>query len=110
MKAHYPKIALHGLNGLIFVRKSEILYAVADGNYTHVFLTENRKVKVNRKLKEVNQLLVDENFLRIHRSHLINLEHIIRCDANNVVIMSNEASLPVSRNRKVTFIEKFTQI
>jgi len=110
MKTQYPKIALHGLNGLTFVKKSEILYAVADGNYTHVFLTENRKVKVNRKLKEVNELLVDENFLRIHRSHLINLEHVISFTETDTVIMINKTALAVARNRKADFISKFTQL
>lgn len=109
MKTHYPKIALHGISGLTFARKREILYAVADGNYTHIFLLENRKVKVNKKLKEV-ELLLDENFLRIHRSHLINLEHIKRYEDNEVVVMSNEVPLSVSRNRKASFIKKFTQI
>lgn len=110
METTYPKIALQGTNRLIFVQKHEILYALADGNYTLVRLTDNREVRVLRKLKEVNQLLSDENFIRIHRSHLINLEHIISFDGNDNVIMAGGSSLSVSRDRKVVFIEKFTRI
>lgn len=110
MEAKYPRIALQGTDGLTFVRKAEILYAIADGNYSHVYLTNGRKVKVLRKIKEVCQLLPDENFIRVHRSHLLNLEHVIRLNENEKVMMSNGESFAVSRNRKVNFIEKFTRI
>lgn len=111
MKSPYPKIALQGIDGLIFIRAQEILYALADGNYTHVHLTDNRTSKVLRKLKEVEQLLSGENFLRIHRSHLINLEHVLRFQNDpDMVIMSNNNALEVSRSRKADFIEHFTRI
>lgn len=111
MESNYPKIALQGINGLIFVQKHEILYALADGNYTHVHLADQQTVKVLRQLKEVEQLLSGGNFLRIHRSHLINLKHIIRFEnESNTVIMSNNNALEVSRHRKAEFIEKFTRI
>ena len=110
METPYPKIALQGLNGLIFVHKREIIYALADGNYTFVHLTQDRKIKVLRKLKEVSQLLSDDHFIRIHRSHLINLEHVLRLDETNGVVMSNGSSLLLSRNRKAHFVEKFTRI
>lgn len=110
MDSKYPKIALQGIDGLMFVRKTEVLYAVADGNYTHVHLTETRKVKVLRKLKEVSQLLSDDNFMRIHRSHLINLEHVVQLHESEMVEMQDGCKLSVARNRKANFIEKFTRI
>ena len=112
MEDKYPRIALQGIDGLIFIHKQEILYATADGNYTHVYLTKNRCVKVPRKLKEVSQLLSNDVFIRIHRSHFINLEHVIKYSGGigSEVLMSNDTVLPVSRNRKAYFIEKFTRI
>ena len=112
METKYPGIALQSMDGLMLVRKNEILYAVANGNYTVVRLTDGREVKVLRKLKEVGHLLADENFIRIHRSHLINLEHVIyfNADASEAVMMANGESLVVARNRKAAFMEKFTRI
>ena len=110
MTSRYPKIALQSTQGILFVRKQEILFAIANGNSTVVHLTENRKTKVPRKLKEVSQLLAGENFIRIHRSHLINLEHVVQFNGNDSVIMNNGVALPVARHRKAAFIEKFTQI
>lgn len=112
METKYPKIALQGMDGLMFVRKHDILYAIAEGNYTQVHLSESRQVRVLRKLKEVGQLLSDENFIRIHRSHLINLEHVVQFNAeeSSMVTMSDGEALTVARNRKMSFIEKFTRI
>jgi two-component system LytT family response regulator len=112
METKYPKIALQGTDGLLFVRQHDILYAIADGNYTQVYLSDKRQARVLRKLKEVGQLLPDENFIRIHRSHLINLEHVVQFNAeeSNMVTMSDGEMLPVARNRKNSFIEKFTRI
>lgn len=106
----YPKIALRAEDGLLFVHKGEILYALADGNYTQIQLTNNRSVKVLRKLKEVNQLLADEYFIRIHRSHLINLEHIESYDDDESILMSDGTQLAVARHRKASFLKKFTRI
>ncbi len=109
MNSNYPQIALQGINGLIFVRQDEILYAVADGNYSHVHLTQNREVKVLRQLKEIEQLLSHENFIRIHRAHVVNLEHVTRLD-NESILMTDGNSLALARDRKMEFIEKFTRI
>lgn len=112
MEAKYPKLALQGVNGWLFVHKHEILYAMADRNYTVLYLTNERLVKVLRKLKEVAELLSDDHFIRIHRSHMINLEHIISFNTRDAdsVIMSNGISLAVSRGQKLNFFEKFTRI
>ena len=110
MRTTYPKIALQGIEGLIFVQKNEILYALADGNYSIVQLIDNRQVRVLRKLKEVEALLSDEQFQRIHRSHIINLEHIQGFKEHDNVLMTDGNLLSVSRDRKAKFIERFTRI
>ena len=110
MNSDYPQIALQGIDGLLFVRPDEILYATADGNYTHVHLTRNRQSKVLRQLKEVETLLTQDSFVRIHRSHIINLEHAIRLGDNDTIMMSDNTDLPLARDRKYDFIDKFTRL
>ena len=107
---NYPNIALQGIDGLMFVRAQEILYATADGNYTQVKLTEDRTIKVLRQLQEINQLVPADKFVRIHRSHTVNLEHVIRLGDNEKVLMSNGQELELARDRKADFIEKYTRV
>lgn len=106
-----PKIALQRINGLLFVDEHEILHANADGNYTEVHLSGNRSAKVPRQIGEIERLLKGDHFVRIHRSHLINLGHVIRLDSGtDSILMANGKSLPLARDRKAEFINKFTRI
>ena len=44
-------------------------------------------------------------FFSIHRSHLINLGHLVRVEKDGMVLMSDKERLPVSRNKKKGFME-----
>jgi len=107
---NYPKIALRGLEGVIFIHQEEILYANALGNYSEIILTDNRTVKILKKLKQVSQLLSQDSFTRIHRSHLINLKHLKEYHEQEFVVMSDGTSLPVSRACKGEFFQRFIRL
>lgn len=70
------KIALPSSHGTEFILINDIIRAEADGSYT-IFHCLNCKPKlVSGNLKEFQKALDNESFLRIHKSHLINLKHI----------------------------------
>jgi two-component system LytT family response regulator len=102
------RLAIPSNDGLVFVSVGEIIYCEASGNYTNIYLEENRKFLVSRTLKEYEELLVDQDFFRIHNSHLINLNSIkkyIRGDGGQVV-MKNDKTLDVSKMKKKGFLDK----
>ncbi len=103
------RIAVPTQEGLHFVKINEIMYCISDSNYTHIYLVDNKKILVCRTLKEIEAMLVEVGFLRIHNSHLINLQKIekyIRGDGG-YVIMDDQKSLSVSRSRKDTLLNIF---
>jgi two-component system LytT family response regulator len=101
------KIGLPTLQGLNFVQIKEIILCKAEGNYTNIFMTAD-KILVTRTLKDFEELLADYNFLRIHRSYLINLDHIEKYDRahqsaegdGGCVTLKNNIHVPVSRDRR----------
>ncbi len=96
------KVALNLAGKTLFVSVDSILYAKADGNYTEVYMRDERTVVLSRKLKEFEELLSDGPFFRVHKSYLVNTEAIrafIFTDGHQV-LLENEVSLPVSRGRK----------
>ncbi len=102
------RVALPTSNGLIFAKIQEIIYCEASSNYTQFYLTNGNKYLVSKTLKEYEELLSEYNFYRIHNSYLINLESIneyVRGDGG-YVIMSNKASLDVSKRKKEGFLKK----
>ena len=112
MKATSSKIAIQGKEGLLLVNKQEIMYAMAKGNHTEIYLADHRKVRVLRKLKEVFSLLPGTDFIRIHRSYIVNLEHVVQFNqiGSGQVYLMNGQVLPVARNRKSAFLEQFIKI
>ena len=100
------KIALPVADGLRFIELTDIIYLEAEGAYTHVLLKDSSKLLISKKLKEFETLLSDtKNFFRIHRSFLINTDAIqqyIKSDGGSI-LMSNNVSVPVARERKDDF-------
>lgn len=103
------KVALPMADGLQFVNRNEIVRCEACGNYTRIYLSDNRNYLVARTLGEYEELLSPYNFLRIHHAHLINLDHIqryVRGDGG-YVIMSDGAVVDISRRKKQDFLNRF---
>lgn len=106
--AQQYKIGLPTSDGLVFVRTEDILYCEADSNYTIFFTTDGTRHIVSRTLKEYDDLLAEHHFFRIHNSYLINLNWVkkyVRGEGGQV-IMTNDATLDVSRRRKDALLER----
>lgn len=103
------KIALPTQEGFELVPLENILHCESDSNYTHVLLKNGKKFLVSRTLKEIEELLEGHPFLRIHHSHLVNLNEIVRYirGEGGYVIMSDNTSITVSRSRKDALLKIF---
>ncbi len=103
-----PKISITDAKGIHMIKTSEILYCVSDGNYTTFVLTHNKEIVISKNLKHFEIKLEAYNFLRIHKSYLINLNHIdfLIKEQGGYVNMKNGKSIPISRNSKKELYEK----
>lgn len=104
------RIALADSNGLQIIQLARILYCKAEGNYTLFVLTNNQKILVSKNLKEFESLLPIPQFVRVHNSYLINIEHVKSYvkGRGGQVQMSNNEYLDVARNRKQLFLDVIT--
>lgn len=66
----YQRIAVPTVDGLQFIKVADIIYLEAQVNYTHIFLANKTKFVVCRTLKEFEDMLPADTFLRIHHSTL----------------------------------------
>ncbi len=64
----------------MFIRINEIKFIKAEGAYTDVNVLGNKKILVRKLLKEWERVLPPENFIRIHRGVLINLEYVVKLE------------------------------
>jgi two-component system LytT family response regulator len=103
------KIAIPTLEGFQLLQASSVIHCEADGNYTYLFLKNKTKLTTTRNLKELEEMLEDYSFIRVHHSHLVNINEIekyIRGEGGYLV-MSDGSTVNVSRSRKELLLKKF---
>mgnify|MGYP002778643710 CR=1 FL=1 len=106
------RIALPTMEGLQILQSEDIFYCESDGGYTHFFLTNGKNVLISKTLGEVENVLENKGFCRVHHGYLINLRYVqryVRGDGGEV-IMANHKSIPVSRNKKQEFLNFLEKI
>ncbi|MEA4916338.1 LytTR family DNA-binding domain-containing protein [Proteiniphilum sp.] len=99
---HKKTLALPLSDKIEFVEVSNIIRCQADGNYTMFHLRNGEKLLISKTLKEYDELLSSFNFLRVHQSHLINLDEIksfIKTDGG-YILMKDGTNITISRQRR----------
>lgn len=103
----HQKIILNTDGKLVFLNIDDILYVESDGNYSTFIMTNNQKMVVTKKIKEIDALLPENYFFRIHNSYIINLNKIKEFVKNDgYVVMESNDKIPVARQRKTDFLSK----
>lgn len=78
---------------------SDIIYCQADGNYTHIFLRNDKPIMVAKTLKFYSEILSEHGFIRAHQSYLVNPKHVLGIHQDKLSL-SNGESIDVSRRKK----------
>lgn len=84
------------------IQHDELLYAEASGNYTKIVTTQNTLLPT-MTFSSFEELLPAVNFLRIHRSFIINKARISHIEGNRVFISGTE--IPIGQNYREGFLK-----
>jgi two-component system LytT family response regulator len=100
-------IMLHSAREVHFVPVSEIIRVMGDNNYSIFTLRNGRKVTVAKTLREYEAVLESHHFYRIHKSHIINLNCLVKVNKGDEfsVLMSDGAALEVASRRRTDFLK-----
>jgi two-component system LytT family response regulator len=101
------RIALPTQESIEYVLVDDIIRCEAEGNYCSIYLVNNKKIFLAKTLKDIESLLVNKNFLRVHNSHLISISQVKRyLKANGGELEMTDSSLvPLARARKNEILE-----
>ncbi len=102
------RIAVPNKNGLSYYQTRDIIYIEADGSYSVMHLSESKAVTITRKIKDFEETLATKGFIRVHKSYLVNIEHISELHRNDsgYLLMDNQAKIPISPKDKEAIIQK----
>ena len=106
----FHKIALPTNKGLVLIQVNEIIRCEASGSYTFFWFIDGKKMLVSKNIKEYEDLLVDHDFFRVHKSHLINISHVKKYlhEDGGYVVMADNSKIEVSRRKKDEFLRKLS--
>lgn len=100
-------IKLHHSNRLVTIPIEKIIRLEGDCNYTVVY-TQNNKYVSSRTLKRFEEVLDKNLFVRVHKSHIINMRYLHNVQLNNIEVKFNDGkSIEVSRRKLKEVVEKF---
>lgn len=109
----YKKIALTTTEGIRIVMVDDIIRCEADSSYCHVFSVNKEKITFSKNLKDIEEMLPPDIFLRVHRSHLVNINQIreyskkgggtvITMDGSEIIVSHRKRDLILEAIKKLT--------
>ena len=104
----FNKVAIPTFEGFQFVLAESIIRCEAENNYTFLYLKDKRKLIASRNLKDIEEMLEDYSFIRVHNSYLVNINEVEKYvkGEGGYLLMSDSSIVNVSRSRKEFLIKK----
>jgi two-component system LytT family response regulator len=107
------RLGLPSPEGLRMILVKDILYCMAVGINTRMhLLSAPEPATVFRSLKEIETMLRNKGFFRVHHSYVVNLNYMDRYlkGDGGEIIMIDGSCIPVSRHRKQDFMERIERL
>lgn len=99
------KIAIHHQTAMEVVFLYDILYCLADENYSMIVLFDGRTIKLSKPLKTVESEINSSAFYRCHKSYLVNLHYVSKYNrTQQTTELIDGTSIPVSHRKKDDFV------
>lgn len=95
------KISLSTSDKIHLIEVDNIVRCESDNYYTIIYFKDGTNMLVSKTLKEIEQKLEEFDFVRTHKSHLVNIRCILNFIKDEmVVLMSDGSKIPVSKRKK----------
>ncbi|GAB5522950.1 MAG: hypothetical protein Roseis2KO_08220 [Roseivirga sp.] len=98
---NHRKVVFKEAERIRIVHVNDVLWCRAQGSYTQLLLKGSKELVVSKNLGLCQQLLDGDNFYRLHRSYLINCDHIVEYNrSDGSILFTGNLPLPISVNRE----------
>lgn len=104
----FKRLAIATTEGVYYFELDKIIRCEAEGGYTYIFAENHKPILASKNIKEYESILPD-NFLRVHKSHLVNATFVEKFDARETkLLLKNETQVLVARRRKSIITDYFS--
>jgi two-component system, LytTR family, response regulator len=93
------KLVLPTQNGTLRLPLKQITHIEGERNYSFIYLSNGSRELSSKNLAYFEDILIDKNFFRSHRSYLVNRYHINALKSDQFVL-KNGVEIPISRRKR----------
>jgi len=100
--AENNRVVFSTSEGLEIVEIKDIVRCQSDNNYTYIYLSSGEHIFLSKTLKEVEQMIQSSTFIRVHQSHLVNINFIKRFVKGDggYLLLKDDKQVSVSKSRR----------
>lgn len=102
------KLAISVKEGVFLFELKNIICLEGQNNYTKFFFDHQKPLLVSKTIGEYEDILNEYQFIRVHKSYLVNKAHVKKVDKEGLLWLSNDVQVPVSRRKKNEIMEIFS--
>ncbi|HET9746551.1 MAG TPA: LytTR family DNA-binding domain-containing protein [Chitinophagaceae bacterium] len=102
------KLAVSTTEGVFFFVPSEIIRLEGENNYTRFYFASQKPMLVSRTLKEYEDILSEHDFIRAHKSHLVNKKFVKHLDKEGLLWLTDGSHIAVSRRKKEEVLKELS--
>lgn len=106
------RVVIPTSEGMNVFKLDDMIRLESNSNYTKFILASGRSILSSRTLKEYDQMLTDHGFLRVHKSHLVNINYIARYVQSDggYLELRNKDCVPISNRKRDYLIKQLRNI
>ncbi len=100
------RVILKTADTVYAIYEDDIIYCRSDGNYTTFYTQQMEKIVVSKPLKQIEEILSSNIFIRCHQSYIVNKKHVLKYNRQGVLVVHLDFKVPVSSRRKDYALKK----
>ena len=106
----FTRIRLVWNNELRWISSAEVLRIEGDNKDSTIYLKNNTSIKQTKLLSKYEEELCHSHFVRIHQSHIVNMLEVVKCDRENIILLSDGKFLPLAKERRKNFMLRMLEV
>lgn len=96
-------------DGIYLIGLDDIFYFKAEGAYSQLIQTDEHSILICKQLCVIQRVLKKHDFVRIHKSFLINISRVTYFESKNRSIYIQNNMLPISRRKASSIYQKLLE-
>jgi two-component system, LytTR family, response regulator len=102
------RIAIASQQEITFIGIDQLVLAEAKNSYAELLLADGKKVLMTKSLKDLEDITNPDQFVRVHRHFLVNINYVHSFNRHDsVLILNNQLQVPVSRPKREELFGRF---